>query len=246
MAESSSEVDNKPGFFKSALSRFSLKGGERVIKKTERELQLEAFESYQESLSKSQDSGVKSIARGLEDKINRLAGKFSEAKKENSGLSSEQFLNEENKGRSHVTIEGAGCNPNDSLMNNWAKKPQSEGWGVLSARGISDLLGERDYVDVDKRFKRSDASSTLPESVVHTVRSSFGGIVNENSHFSQCWTPVTNSDFSKTNIFVGLKREDRQPSASYFTANEGGIRGLAIQVSVPTLATAVEKQASSL
>ena len=243
MAESAMGVDNKPGFFKSALSRFGFKGEERVVKKTERELQLEAFKSYQELLSKSQDSGAKSIARGLEDKISRLTGKFSEAKKKNPGLSSEQFLNEENKGRSHVTIEGAGWNPNDSLMNDWAKKRQNEGWGVVFPRGISDILGERDYVDVEKIFKKKDVSI---DGMVYAVKSDFGGVTNEHTSFSEWWAPVANSDLSKTNIFVGLKREDRQPSASYFTGKEGGIRGLAIQVSVPTLAAAIEKQASSL
>jgi len=232
--------------FGKLLARVGFRRGERVAEKSENELRLEAFGEYRKKLAESKDSTVRSVADALESRLQSLSSGFSRARKENPALTARQFLESENKGGSHLTIEGAGWNPEEPSLDAWAKVKHDKGreWAILTSPGISDLLGENDYVP-DSRFGKSSTPSH--DSMAYAVKSAFGGSVSETGKFEEYWASVKNPDLSKAGVLVGLKKEEGSPVAphDYFTGHEGGIRGVAVMIGVDTIAAEVEKQVSS-
>jgi hypothetical protein len=249
MAEPATEVsqgvDKKSGW---ELFLSKLKREKAPPVKTENELRLEAFGKYQEILLASKDNSVKVIGESLKGAVESLSYKFRDAKEKNPTLTAEQFVSQSsNGGGSHMEFAGSGWNNKDHYLNEWYERPieKDSKWGVITTGGISDILGESGYVNIDERFSKVSDPSQV-DRVSYTVKYGSGSY-NELGAFSQWWTSVKSPEMSKAGIAVGLKREDASPVGphEYFTGQVGGIRGFIVDVDKHTIAAAIEKTEAS-
>lgn len=207
---------------------------------SEEELRTKAFRAYCEHLSSSGDNGVQKFGEYLGGIfVENLAYDFTRARQEKPDLTVGEFLSERSRRSSHTEIAGSGWNPDDSLMRTWASHKHDKGWGVLTSSGIADLLNEEGWIDKDERFKKSDRTSF--DSIAYVVKSPWGGKQDTHGSFSEWWAGVSNPEIRQAGILVGLKREDKYPAAphTYFTGEEGGVRGFAIRLENKTLSAIV-------